>query len=121
MGTFLVAALLAIWVSAAKAADASVGWYTKDQARAGKKLYMQHCLSCHPAGYFGPVFKAWKGERLASLYTVMAEGMPESNPGGLDREVYTQVLAYILKDVGYPRGEQPLEPGSDRFMRLVIE
>ena len=94
--------------------------YTAEQAKAGKKVYKQHCLSCHPKGYFTQVFRAWQGEPLRDLFGVMRADMPQSNPGGLSPEVYTENLAYILAETDYPAGVTPLDPMSPGFRDIRI-
>ncbi len=84
------------------------GIYTDEQAKAGEKLYAQHCLTCHDKKYFRPVLKAWDGQPLGILYTIMSASMPESNPGALPRKEYVEILAYILSLNRYPSGDSEL-------------
>ncbi len=97
------------------------GIYNKQQVKSGKKLYKKFCRSCHEGEYFAPVFLAWQGEPLSSLFEVMTTAMPENNPGGLKKNQYTELLAYILNTSGYPAGVQPLDTSSTTFSRIVIE
>ncbi len=84
------------------------GIYTDEQAKAGEKLYAQHCLTCHDKKYFRPVLKVWDGQPLGILYTIMSASMPESNPGALPRKEYVEILAYILSLNRYPSGDSEL-------------
>jgi len=94
--------------------------YTDDQAEAGEKLYAQHCLTCHDKKYFRPVLKAWEGQPLGLLYTVMSASMPESNPGALPRKDYVDILAYILSLNRYPAGESELDYKDGVLDGIVI-
>jgi mono/diheme cytochrome c family protein len=94
--------------------------YTKAQAEAGERLYAEHCLTCHDKKYFRPVLKAWEGQPLAVLYTVMSVSMPESNPGALPRKDYVDILAYILSLNRYPAGESELDYKDGILDDIVI-
>ncbi len=104
-------ATLSLLVSAGVLADPRTindGIYTEEQAKAGEKLYEQHCLTCHDKKYFRPVLKVWDGQPLGILYTIMSASMPESNPGALPRKEYVDILAYILSLNRYPSGDTEL-------------
>ena len=59
----------------------------------------------HEPEYFEDVFRSWQGVPLADLFDVMAATMPQSNPGSLTNPEYVGILAYILDENDYPRGE----------------
>jgi S-disulfanyl-L-cysteine oxidoreductase SoxD len=104
-------AILSLLASAGALADSRTindGIYTDGQAKAGEKLYAQHCLTCHDKKYFRPVLKVWDGQPLGILYTIMSASMPESNPGALPRKEYVEILAYILSLNRYPSGDSEL-------------
>jgi len=94
--------------------------YTDEQAEAGEKLYAEHCLTCHDKRYFRPVLKAWEGQPLGLLYTVMSTSMPESNPGALPRKDYVDILAYILSLNRYPAGQSELDYKDGVLDGIVI-
>ncbi len=97
------------------------GIFSSQQVKSGKRLYKKYCKSCHEGDYFGPVLLAWQGEQLASFFDVMTSAMPENDPGGLEQEQYTDLLAYILKISGYPQDTRSLDPGTVEFAGIVIE
>lgn len=106
-----ILATLTLLVSAGALADPRTindGIYTDEQAKAGEKLYAQHCLTCHDKKYFRPVLEVWDGQPLGILYTIMSASMPESNPGALPRKEYVEILAYILSLNRYPSGDSEL-------------
>ena len=94
--------------------------YTEAQAGSGEKLYAEHCLTCHDKKYFRPVLKAWNGQPLGLLYTVMSSSMPESNPGALPRKDYADILAYILSLSRYPSGDSELDYQDGALDEIVI-
>lgn len=94
--------------------------YTNEQAKSGEKLYAENCLTCHDKKYFRPVLKAWDGQPLGLLYTVMSASMPESNPGALPRKDYVDILAYILSLNRYPAGESELDYKDGVLDDIVI-
>lgn len=96
------------------------GVYTEQQAEAGEKLYEQHCLTCHDKKYFRPVLKAWSGQPLGIIYSIMSASMPETNPGALPQKDYVDILAYILSLSRYPSGESELDYEGDQLDEITI-
>ena len=88
------------------------GIFSKDQAKSGKRLYKKHCQSCHEGSYFKPVLLAWRGESRSSLFKLITAAMPENDPGALEQDQYTDILAHILYISGYARGENKLDPAT---------
>ena len=62
--------------------------------------------------------EGWDGEILAELMILMVDTMPEEDPGGLSEQDYTDVLAYLLRENGYPPGD---ELTADALEEIVIE
>ena len=94
--------------------------YSKDQAKIGQKLYKDNCIACHDKKYFRPVLKAWNGQPLSVLFTVMSASMPESDPGSLPEKDYVDILAYILSLNRYPVGEAALEYENGALEGITI-
>ena len=82
--------------------------YSKAQARAGKKVYEQHCIACHRRSYFRGVLRARAGERLGSLFEVMVALMPQNAPGSLSDREYVDIIAYIVSQSRYDDGRKRL-------------
>ncbi len=112
--------LLAVPAAQAEGRTTQDAVFTKDQAKAGGKLYKTHCLVCHDKKYFRPVLKRWNGQSAAILYDVMTGSMPESNPGGLRDQEYVDILAYIFSLSKYPAGEEALDYRSGALTEIVI-
>ena len=94
--------------------------YTEAQADNGEGLYKTHCLACHDKKYFRPVLKRWNGQPLGVFYTVMVTSMPESNPGALSLDEYSDILAYILSLSRYPSGEEELASAMESLHEITI-
>jgi alcohol dehydrogenase (cytochrome c) len=118
-------ATAAIFSSGSFGAESVVGLndgiFSSQQVKSGKRLYKKYCKSCHEGDYFGPVLLAWQGEQLSSFFDVMTAAMPENDPGSLEQEQYTDLLAFILKISGYPQDTRSLDPGTAEFAGIVIE
>jgi polar amino acid transport system substrate-binding protein len=121
---FLSAALLVAAVPhLAGAQGAKPTLYTAEQATAGAAVYAQSCAACHGAQMEGVAAPALKGSAFGEMATaqsltaqalldVVANTMPQSDPGSLKPEEYNAVSAYILQQNGYPAGTAALAPGA---------
>lgn len=102
----------------ARAGDASpspAAFYTEPQARRGQRAFRQVCSDCHYTSEFkGPVFTdVWARRTARDLYRELRRTMPDDNPGGLPRQTYVDVMAYILELNGYPAGPDELPPDDE--------
>ena len=104
---------------AALAQAAKPALYTEAQANAGATVYAQTCAACHGSQLEGVAAPALKGAPFGdmanaqsltvdTLLDVIANTMPQSDPGSLKPEEYAAVTAYILQQNGYPPGSAPL-------------
>jgi mono/diheme cytochrome c family protein len=117
---FTMLTLSAWTISGADPRTVNDGVYTEEQAEAGETLYAQHCILCHDKKYFRPVLKRWEGQPLSIMFTVMSTSMPESNPGFLSLEEYTDILAYILSLSRYEPGDTELDYQDGALDDLVV-
>ena len=85
------------------------GVYTDAQASAGETVYNSSCRSCHDMKFYENTLKSWNSQPLIYLWETIMGTMPADNPGSMMFEEYTDVLAYILSENGYPAGESPLD------------
>ena len=97
------------------AAPAPAAFYTEPQARRGQRAFRQVCSDCHYTSEFkGPVFTdVWARRTARDLYRELRRTMPDDNPGGLPRQTYVDVMAYILELNGYPAGPDELPPDDE--------
>jgi len=97
------------------------GVYTQAQAERGKASYATHCAECHGPDLEGTSFgdgtPALKrddfmaGKSLKEVLDKVKRAMPFNAPGSLSNAVYLDVLAFVLRENGYPAGTQEL--GTD--------
>lgn len=117
-----LAGLLALCGSAgAEPLTLKDGVYTEAQAEAGKATYEKSCKNCHETAFYEDKLKVWKGQPLIGFYDLISTTMPADSPGGLWPEDYTQALAYILSELGYPAGDKKLEPYDGSMDEIIIE
>jgi mono/diheme cytochrome c family protein len=124
LSLFAVATITAVFVSSLAAAqDSKPALYTAAQATAGATVYAQSCASCHGAQMEGIAAPALKGSAFGemsnaqsltadALLDVVANTMPQSDPGSLKPEEYNAVTAYILQQNGYPAGDAAFAKGA---------
>jgi polar amino acid transport system substrate-binding protein len=107
----------------ARAQAAKPALYTDAQATAGAQVYASSCAACHGAALEGVAAPALKGAPFGEMATaqsltagalldVIANTMPQSDPGSLKPEDYAAVTAYILQQNGYPAGATALAKDS---------
>ncbi|MQA89043.1 MAG: hypothetical protein GEU90_02230 [Gemmatimonas sp.] len=99
------------------------GVFTATQAARGQDTFQQACSSCHsPAEFSGPVFqRIWTDRSVGELYHVISTLMPQNNPGGLSAEEYTDILAFFLRQNGYPEGEHELQTDPAALEQVIFE
>ena len=102
------------------------GVYTLAQARRGA-LKSGLCVECHGDGFLGgpapelagPAFaSSWNGRTVGDLFDLIRLTMPDDDPGALSREVYADLVAYILAVNKYPAGAT--EVGTDSSVLKLI-
>ncbi|MBU6445678.1 MAG: transporter substrate-binding domain-containing protein [Alphaproteobacteria bacterium] len=91
--------------------------YTDAQANDGAKLFASHCASCHGAELQGNVGPALRGAGFAgptdgftvgAMFSFFSVQMPAGAPGSLKHDEYTSLMAFLLRENGYPSGDKPL-------------
>jgi hypothetical protein len=55
------------------------------------------------------------------MYDTMSATMPQDNAGSLPLDDYTHALAYLLSLMGYPAGEQALDPYDGSMRDITVE
>ena len=97
--------------------DAAPALYTAEQASTGKQKFADNCAQCHGDNLEGMAGPALKGDLFASakanfhvgdIFSIVAKNMPSTQPGSLSHEDYTQIMAFLLQQNGYPAGPSPL-------------
>jgi mono/diheme cytochrome c family protein len=100
--------------------------YTSEQADRGAAQYEAHCAMCHEGGEpdasppRGSAFvDHWREAPLDFLYSQIRTNMPGDAPGSLSPAVYVDVLAYLLRENGYPAGNGELTAEQTRGILFV--
>jgi polar amino acid transport system substrate-binding protein len=116
--------------AATSAGDPPPALYTRAQARAGERVYVQHCLKCHGKNLQGTLGPAIAGTSFLqsaqqnhwSLYVIrylVVNTMPLHSPGSLSKEEYANVLAYLLASSCYPAGDKPFPQNNDPELKKI--
>lgn len=88
------------------------GVFTEAQVQAGQTVYDSSCKTCHDQRFYRDTLRSWNNQPLLYLWETIMGTMPADNPGSLMFEEYTDVLAYILSEQGFPTGEETLDPDN---------
>ena len=128
----LTAAVALAGAALAQDAGKSVwlGIYTTEQAERGAGIYAQRCGACHgaalngtgeaPALIGGEFVSHWDTMTVGDLFDRVRTTMPQNDPMSLTREEYADVLAFLLKNNGFPTGAQPLDRRSEVLATIGI-
>ncbi|MEX2131939.1 MAG: hypothetical protein WD772_10670 [Pseudohongiellaceae bacterium] len=113
----LVGCLLVAPQASAQPKTLHDGVFTTEQANAGQAVYDRSCKNCHDMKFYENTLKSWNRQPLLYLWEAIMGTMPADNPGSMLFEEYTNVLAYILSENGFPAGEVMLDPdhGMDQI------
>lgn len=107
----LALALATLACAASAQAAPPPALYNPAQAAPGAQLYNQHCAMCHGQPTQGWLFSSQKVThlRLGDIFSIMTTRMPFNNPASLTHTQYEDIMAYILKQNGYPAGANALD------------
>lgn len=99
------------------------GAYTAEQAGSGATIFKQVCGDCHASARFqdSAFLIGWKGRPVRDLFELIRTQMPQDNPGGLRRQEYAAVLAYLFALNGLPPGDSTLPSDDAGLRRIRIE
>ena len=100
------------------------------QQTKGKALYTDRCVKCHQENLMGnndsppltgdQFWNNWETYNANNLLEQIRTTMPDDDPGGLERQQYVDILAYILKFNNVPMtGDLPLE--ADALKKVIIK
>jgi mono/diheme cytochrome c family protein len=98
------------------------GVYSSGQASRGQALFQSICTTCHDTDRFtGQEFvSGWTGKPLSELFKAL-QTMPEDNPGSLNAQQYTDVMAYFLQLNKFPTGAEELKGEPDVLAAIQVE
>jgi len=102
--------------------------YSDAQAQRGAGVYEAACAGCHRAdlgGNTGPALRderfarQFAGKDLKALFTRIATTMPRNAPASLGDNAYLDVVAYMLKENGFPSGSGDLMADALDTIRVL--
>jgi mono/diheme cytochrome c family protein len=135
----VVALVLSLWTAgvlqaARSGQGASSTWsgvYTEAQAKLGQEAYTKACAECHgqdlggdgyAPGLKGPDFMTnWNGLSVGELFDRIRVSMPPSNPNQVSAKEKTDIIAYLLKEAGFPAGKTDLPAAADAMKQIKFE
>jgi mono/diheme cytochrome c family protein len=137
----IVALIVSLWTASAlyathagQTAPVGTTWsgvYTEDQAKLGKTAYVKHCAECHgedlggngeAPSLTGPEFLAnWNGLTVGELFDRIRISMPPTNPTDVSAKEKVEIVAYLLKEDGFPAGTTELPETLDALKAIKIE
>lgn len=105
------------------AGTTSAGVYSDKQAARGAEVYRTFCLECHvPTDYTGDGFQSkFVGGTVYDMFEQIRSSMPQSNPGSLTKEQYTDVVTYLFKLNGLPTRDADLPAVPDSMKAIRVE
>lgn len=96
------------------------GVFTEAQATSGQVVYDAQCKTCHNMRFYRDTLRSWNNQPLLYLWESIMGTMPADNPGSLMFEEYTNVIAYILQEQGFPAGEAELDPDNGMDIISIV-
>ena len=106
------------------------GVYTSAQADRGKATYASQCVDCHGPDLEGTSFGDgvpplkregfMAGKSLNEVLDKVKRAMPFNAPGTLADKAYFDVIAFVLRENGYPAGMQELGADAELLKRAVL-
>lgn len=99
-------------VSSARQVTIRDGVYTESQAEAGQEVYERTCGACHNMNEYRDVLRSKQDTSLLDFWFQILGDMPADNPGSLLDNEYTEVIAFILSEYGFPAGDVELDPNN---------
>ena len=126
---FILSVLYVTTAAQAPAKSVNAGVYSAAQATRGQAVYKDNCAACHGedlagSGPMPPLtgkdFLAnWKN--VGDLFDKVHTSMPASNPGSLNEQQTSDVIAYMLSKSNFPAGTTELPAKQDDLTKIKIE
>jgi mono/diheme cytochrome c family protein len=106
------------------------GVYSADQAQRGRQQYVDSCAGCHKEDLLGDgvtpglagdeFIEHWDKETVEDLFKRIKATMPADRPGSLADADYLDVVAFLLKENGFPGGASELRREGDDSLRNTL-
>lgn len=62
----------------------------------------------------------WAGTTVGELFDLISTTMPDGDPGSLKPDEYASIIAFFLRESGYPEGKDELPVDVAALMKLRI-
>jgi mono/diheme cytochrome c family protein len=124
---------LSVAGSAQPAAETRTVWdavYSTDQAQRGKQQYVRSCAACHKEDLTGDgvtpgladeeFLEHWDKGTVEDLFKRIKTTMPADGPGRLADSDYLDVVAFLLKENGFPSGSIDLRRQGDDSLKNIL-
>lgn len=111
---------------AAQERTAGDGVYTSAQAMRGQTAFQTSCAACHQTDGIAPNLtgerfaRFWTDATLNTLFTQIKSSMPRNAPGSLTDAAYTDIVAFLLAQNGFPAGGDELHPAAMGNVRIAV-
>jgi len=79
--------------------------YTNEQADIGASTFSGKCNGCHGDSMI-EIFSGY--ESAGKYFSYISGSMPADAPGSMENSEYVAIIAYLMREMGFPAGEKPL-------------
>jgi len=107
------------------------GVYTQEQAKRGEVAYGEHCARCHGTDLMSgdsvpplagtDFLSTWNTKTLGDLFDRIRTSMPADQPGTLNRQQASDIVAYLLNANKFPAGKTELATQSDALKQIQFD
>ena len=96
--------------------------YSTAQAGRGEEKFNQICTACHLVSDLSGsrLREKWENQSVGDMFDFIFNSMPDGDPGSLTKEEYASIVAYLLKQSGYPAGEAELPIDTAVLSKMKI-
>lgn len=108
---------LAAFAAAPVAAQDVPAYYTAEQAVRGERIYRANCAGCHGLFQLEDALQI-KYRDGATFYNFISGSMPYDG-NQLPAQQYTDIMSFLMQNMGYPAGDAELTPDRAILAQIV--
>ena len=105
-------------MAAAAAGSDAPALYRADQATRGQSDFTTACGGCHGSDMV-PIFASYGDGR--KFFDFVSVSMPADRPGELSPQQYARIIAYLMREAGFPTGDEQLRPDPAVLGQIVLD
>jgi len=96
--------------------------YSTAQAGRGEEKFNQVCTACHVVSDLSGsrLREKWEDQSVGDVFDFISNSMPDGDPGSLTKDEYASIVAYLLKQSGYPAGDAELPTDTTILAKMKI-